>query len=264
MLKVYLDRGAKSNHQHDIVSVGCVIFKEQPYKQFVRPWNRMLKQWQANVFHATDFYNGANEFKRDNAHQQRLFAEHSRIIPHMIGSSAYRIFFVSFRPSEFIKTVPADWIKKFGSSIHSQAVQLIMIANGHWREKRCKHEYFAYFIETGDPDQAEVTDTMNHMKDDRTGTGEVVRIKSVNAVSKGVARGTEAADFVAWHWNKYYMDKVTKDKEDPRKDFAALVNSHKNRIGYIFATGDKLKYLFSLISTNQTQINDSPNVKNGK
>ena len=65
MLKVYLDRGAKSDADDSVVAVAATVFKPLGYKRFVRPWERMLHEWSASVFHATDFYSGAKEFKRD-------------------------------------------------------------------------------------------------------------------------------------------------------------------------------------------------------
>src|SRR5260370_1626883 len=74
----------------------------------------------------------------------------------------------------------------------------------------------------------------------------MIGVGSFTHVEKGIARGTEASDFVAWHWNKYYMDKIRKgDAENPRKDFAALVAASEKKIRYIFLTGDYLLLFFS-------------------
>ena len=70
---------------------------------------------------------------------------------------------------------------------------------------------------------------------------------SFTTVNKGLARGLEAADCVAWHWNKYYMDSERTERvRPPRKDFLFLVNAAKGKCGCIFASGDDLKTLFSL------------------
>lgn len=79
-------------------------------------------------------------------------------------------------------------------------------------------------------------------------TAKIVGIHSFNSADKGSERGLEAADFSAWHWNKYYMDKIRAGKEmEPRKDFEALANIAGNKIKQIFATGAILQYFFSLI-----------------
>lgn len=58
----------------------------------------MLKAWGATAFHATDFYSGAKEFKRNTVERKRLFEEDSKRIPRMIGACVQRILIVSFKP----------------------------------------------------------------------------------------------------------------------------------------------------------------------
>ena len=248
MLHCYLDRGEKSDHSDGVMSIASVIFKPTPYKQFVRPWNRMLKAWGASAFHATDFYNGAGEFKRDTPERRRLFENDSKRIPNLIGRSVKHILIVSFRPEEFDQVAPPRWKESFGTSVHSHAVQLALIVNGYWREDHYRSESFAYVMESGDPDEGEVSGTVEKMrKDYESGTARVIKVSSFTTVNKGVARGLEAADFAAWQWNKYYMDKIrTGNENSSRKDFAAMVSAARERVEYIFATGEKLKFFFSV------------------
>jgi hypothetical protein len=249
MLKVYLDLGAKRDLIDGVMCVAAVVFKPTPYKQFIRPWNRMLKAWNASAFHATDFYNGAGEFKRDTSNRRALFEEDARRIPKMIGEHIERILLVSFKPDEFNQKASPQWKAKFGTSVHSLAVQLCLVANGWWRHAKCPSQSFAYFMESGDQDEGEVADTIARMKNDtESGTGPIIRVGSFTRVDKGKARGLEAADFSAWQWNKYYMDKMRVGKEwNPRKDFAALISSSNQKIEYIFASGAYLDYFFSLV-----------------
>lgn len=248
MLNVYLDRGQKRDKDDEILTVASVMYKRTPYKQFRKDWNLFLEPWGAKAFHATDFYSGCEEFKRDTPERQQLHDVDSKRIPAMVGSHAHRILFVSFRPDEFNKEAPPNWAKKFGNNIHSQAVQLALISNGWWRYDRCRHESFAYFMESGDPGGGEIVQTVERMRQDKeNGTANVIAVRAFTPMDKGAARGLEAADFVAWHWNKHYMDKVRKgDHENPRKDFEAFVKA-SGRVEYIFATGEKLKYFFSRV-----------------
>lgn len=249
MLKAYVDLGQKADSTDDVMCVGCVIFKPTPYKQFIRPWKRMLKAWGASAFHATDFYNGAEEFKRDTPERCKLFEEDSKLIPSMIGSHVERVLLVSFRPQEYFQLAPPGWVERFGSSVHSVAMQLCLISNGWWRYERCRHERFAYFMETGDPDEIEVLKTVTRMRHDKeNGSAEIIKVSSFTPVEKGLAKGLEAADFAAWHWNKYYMDKVRNGKPmEPRKDFRAFANIVDEKLDFMFTTGEILKYLFSRV-----------------
>jgi hypothetical protein len=249
MLKVYLDLGRKVDSTDGVVSVASVIFKPTPYKQFVRPWKRMLKPWNAKAFHATDFYPGGGEFKRDTPERLALFNQDSMRIPGMISDHIHSVLLVAFRPAEFNEIASPRWKEKFGTSVHSHAVQLAVISNGWWRLDHCKHERLAYFMETGDDAEGEIVRTVQRMRNDEvTGTGNVIGISSFTPTDKGKARGLEAADFVAWHWNKYYMDKLRLgDGMNPRKDFRAFADATAGKFKQIFATGDALKYFFSLV-----------------
>ena len=251
MLRAFLDLGEKRDSADAVMCVASVIFKPTRYKQFVRAWKRMLKRWGASAFHATDFYSGAKEFVRDSPGRKQLFDEDSRKIPKLIGGHIRRVFFVSFRPEEFNSVASPEWKQRFGTSTHSHGVQLALIANGWWRYEKCPHESFTYFMETGDVDEGEVVRTVERMRQDRsTGTSQLIGVASFSAVGKGQARGLEAADFVAWHWNKHYMDRIRMgDEDNPRKDFAAFVDASADKIEYIFATRDKLKYLFSSVQS---------------
>jgi hypothetical protein len=207
----------------------------------------MLKAWNASAFHAADFYPGAKEFARNTVRRQDMFDSDSKRIPKMVGRHVERIVLISFMPDEFSRVASAQWKEKFGTSVHAHAVQLALIANGWWRNDKCPSESFAYFMESGDTDEREVIKYVNRMRNDAD-TAKVVGIGSFACVDKGTERGIEAADFAAWHWNKYYMDRVrTGNKERPRMDFAAFVDAAENRIEYMFLTGADLKYFFSLV-----------------
>jgi hypothetical protein len=246
MLKVYLDKGQKTDGVDVVMSIAAVIFKPTRYVQFVRPWERMLRAWKATAFHATDFYSGAKEFERDTPARRALFERDSRRISNMVGPYIERILVVSFRPEEYLQKASPEWKAAFGTSIHSMAVQLCVISLGWWREKKCPSQSLAYFMESGDEDQVEVLKTVENMRH-HPGTREVIAISSFSPVDKGRARGCEAADFCAWHWNKYYMDKMRKGLEmNPRRDFAALVSSSNEKFDYIFSSGAYLDYFFSL------------------
>ena len=96
---VFTDLGLKKDAKigDRMICVSVVIFKQVRYKQFVRPWERMLKAWNATAFHATDFYNGAGEFKRKgDAKREALFADDSKRIPTMIGKTIRRAILVAF------------------------------------------------------------------------------------------------------------------------------------------------------------------------
>jgi hypothetical protein len=54
------------------------------------------------------------------------------------------------------------------------------------------------------------------------------------------SRGLEASDYVAWHWNKHYAEKLKLGDEVPRKDFAAFMKLSEKKVSSAFVTGEKL------------------------
>lgn len=247
MLKVFLDRGFKVDATDGVVAVAATVFKPLGYKRFVRPWNRMLRGWGASAFHATDFYPGAQEFKRETLSRQGRFDRDSKLIPSLIHDNVEHILVVATKPEEFLREAPESWKNTFGTNVHSIGVQTLLIALGWWAEDNCFNERYAYFRESGDEDDGEVALSVERMRTGHPETARLIRVASFAHVEKGIARGTEAADCVAWHWNKWYMDKERYGNgQNPRKDFAALVGSERDKFNYIFLSGDSLKFFFTL------------------
>src|SRR5262249_45747620 len=166
---VFTDLGQKSlnrtdpNSEDSLICIAATIFKPQKYKQFCRAWEPMLKRWGASAFHATDFYAGGGEFKRNTPARQELFNEDSRRIPSMVGSKCEKVTLLAFKPKEYIAAAPPGWLALFGESVHSMGIQILLIAHGWWREERCPSQKFAYFMESGDPDENKVQETVRGM-----------------------------------------------------------------------------------------------------
>jgi hypothetical protein len=265
MLRGFLDRGVKSDATDSIACVVATVFKPTAYKQFVRPWERMLKRWGASAFHATDFYNGAEEFRRDSPKQKKWFEEDVRKITKIIGENVTHVLCVAFRPDEFVAKAPTEWKENFGTDTHAIAAQLCLLINGLWPEKKKPSESFAYVQEAGDPGEGKVADAVMRLRNDRSYSA-IVRVSSFNTVDKGVARGLEASDFVAWHWNKYYMDQLRKGESKPRKDYAAfrLLTEKQGKVQSLFITDDKLDDFFKVLEqarSDKLRQRDNSNAK---
>jgi hypothetical protein len=247
MMKLYLDRGVKVDKSDGVATVAAAIFRPVPYKQFVRPWNRMLAGWRAPAFHATDFYTGAPPyFDRSTHAQKERFERDSRIVPQLIGQHAARLVAIGFRPDEFLSVASDAFKAEYGSSIHSIAVQLLLIINGWLAKESHYREGFACFMESGDDDSAEVEQTVKRMKMHPV-AGPHLQVTSFTTIDKGNARGLEAADCLAWHWNKYYMDKMRLGKPDEaRKDFVAMMRAAEDKTYTALITGEKLKFFLGL------------------
>ncbi len=254
MLKAYLDRGAKNYGRSSVMCVGAALFKPTPYKQFTRSWERMLREWDASSFHATDFYNGGGEFQRSRPDgsaipgRQRQFEHDSRFIPMVIGEHVHRLFVVSLKVDEYEDVAPMAWRNRFGG-VHQVAIQAVIDAIGHWADKARFSGEIAYVYETGDEEESQVSSALGkrhkspkHRKHCRMASKPI-------GVEKGKARGLEVSDFIAWHWNKFYADTLADRSRHPRKDFSALMQTmrlNRKKIETYLMTGDALeKFLIS-------------------
>ncbi|MGH9716453.1 MAG: hypothetical protein ACRD4R_06975 [Candidatus Acidiferrales bacterium] len=247
MLSVYLDKGEKSDTKLQdgdaVLCVAATIYKAVPYKQFVRPWNQMLRKWEAKAFHATDFYNGCGEFERRRSGRESLFQKDSRRIPALIGRHVHRVVVTAFRPKEFAERASPYWRKNFGIETHSIAVQLLLFNLGFWRRRECPSQEFKCFYESGDIGEADVAMAVRRLKA-MPAIADILRVTSFDPIDKGRARGLEASDFVAWHWNKHFLDRVKLGDKTLRKDFAAFIKSTENRVTHGLVSGEKLTEFF--------------------
>jgi len=247
-LKAFIDRAGKSDQTDRVACVAATVFKPTPYKQFVRPWERMLRRWNAAAFHATDFYGGGREFKRNTPERQDWFERDAREIPNLIGKNVTRVMAVAFRPDEFIAKAPKEWKENFGTDTHAIAFQLCLVINGWWLQDRKSSESFAYVQEAGDESEGKIEEAVRRLQGDCE-YARLIRVSSFTTVEKGLARGLEASDFVGWHWNKHYMDRVRKGESLPRKDFAAFINltEKQGKVQTAFITENKLDIFFDTL-----------------
>jgi hypothetical protein len=261
MLRAFLDRGEKRGDNGSVMCVAGVIFKPTAYKQFVRPWERMLRRWDASAFHATDFYPGGGEFNRKgNPEREAWFEEDSRAIPKTVGEHASLVVTVAFRPDEFIAKASSEWKEAFGTDTHAMAVQLCLVINGWWLQEKRSTEYFGYIQESGDEKEGQVQEVVRTLRN-APDYSKLIRVKSFTSAEKGFARGLEAADFLAWHWNKHVIDRLDKGI-GPRKDFAAFANltEHRGKVKAMFITGE---HLDTYIKTMEKAWRDKRDQKEG-
>ena len=239
-----LDKGSGN-----IICVSAVVFKPIKYKQFCREWSKFLKPWGATAFHATDFYGGANEFDWNrNPKLREMQIADSKRIPHMIGDKVERVLLVAIKPKEYLEKAPIGWLDLFGKSVHSIAMQVILLDLGWWRTDHIPTKKLAYFIERGDVDYGKVMETQENMRANPE-TGKVIGVSSFTSYEKNQqVRGIEAADFFSWHSNKYCVDYLLKgNPQEARKDFKAAVSASGNSVEQIFLTDKHLEYFFSRV-----------------
>lgn len=198
--------------------VAAAVFKRTPYKQFRREWERMLKRWDAGGFHATDFYNGAGPFVRKepdggpDRDRQTMFADDSRLIPKMVAKHTSKLFVVSFKREEVFGAVPPRWRKE--DFLHKLAAKTLVGSIQFWADDKNYRGRVLYCIENG-TDGRSMAHILRRIFDDDERRREARMAAYPTLCDKGTVRGLEAADFLAWHWNKFYVE--CKAKLQPRR-----------------------------------------------
>jgi len=115
-------------------------------------------------------------------------------------------------------------------------------AIGHWANESRYGGKVAYIIEDGDDGDEMAAALKGVYKNDKQRTHTRMAAPPL-VVPKGAARGLEAADLMAWHWNKFYAESVLRTKREARKDFAAFVDFTRaqRKIDVFLYEGDKLE-----------------------
>lgn len=164
MLKAYLDR-ARRKEAGGIMSVAAAVFDPATYDFFLHEWQPILSAWNADAFHATDFYPGAGQFRRKRRDGNidpalvEQYQRHSREIPAIIGRWVEKLFVLSFFEGEYQSIAPEPWRERFGG-VHRVGAQLMLGGIGFWANKTNYQGEIEYFYETGDDEEAAMHDAL--------------------------------------------------------------------------------------------------------
>ena len=219
-----------------------------------------MRPWGAEAFHATDFYNGADVFcrKRPNgtpdSDRVARFNADSRRIPVLIGNAIRQCFVISFKEREFESVAPPEWRAHF-VSLNGVAAQIAAVAIGYWADRVKFGGNIAYIIEAGD-DGDEMDAALRRTFNNPARRAQARMAAHPLVIPKGNARGLEASDFLAWHWNKFYVDRVA--SAEPRKvrnDFAAFVKFRAERVQINLFSGEYLERFLIENGCNRTPPN---------
>ena len=223
--------------------MAACLFKPPKYKQFVRRWEQMLKgilPGGALFFHATEFFPGGGIFKDVPRAKRDAIAA---TLPDLLDEFLHQVIAASFKEDEFIREAPPLWKKRFGS-LTGVAVQMCAGGIGHWANERSNNGPIAYVFESGEADEAEAGTAFTNISRSPKIKAHS-RYRSHTFTAKGLARGLEAADYFAWHWNKFDAETLSRSVGDPsrratRKDFHSLVMRNPEKYRVFTFTGPEL------------------------
>ena len=150
--------------------------------------------------------------------RKALYEQTSRSIPRLVGKATY-VLLVAFNPDEFLRVAPPRWLDTFGDSVHAHGVQLAMTLVGDWNKSKVPSQS-SRIMERGDEGKGKVARAVDVLM--HNDGHQLFAASTFTTVPKGMSRGTEAADFCAWHWNKYYLDKFIKGQKHNLRRFCDL------------------------------------------
>lgn len=229
MLKVYLDRGAraigKPKDGRAVVSVAAAAFWSFHYDQFLHVWTPFLQRWGASAFHATDFYAGYAEFRRDTDVAKALFDEDCRRLPDLVAPYVTQLFVASLHRDEYERVAPENWRQQYGDA-NGLAAQMITHSIGHWAQRTGFTGDIQYFYEDGDgEDEAAFAKGLRSVFKNAETRAHARMPATPMPIPKGRARGLEVADYLSWHWNKFDAESRSHAVRKPRKDTDALIKA---------------------------------------
>jgi hypothetical protein len=244
-----MDKGAKPG-AGGIMCVAAALFEAFPYDLFLHEWQPILDEWGAPAFHATDFYPGGGKYfwrkRKGEQHPEperaARYERHCREIPQIIARHVRQLFIITIRPSEYEAIAPATWRARFGGP-HRVVAQMMVAKCGWWADKTGYDGEIAYFYETGDDEGAQVEDALDKLWDDPVKRKHGRMAATPIGVPKGRARGLEVADFLAWHWNKWWVETLIEKERPIRTDIQTLmelVDVRRERISVTPLIGEPL------------------------
>lgn len=237
IIAAFMDRGALPQKAERAMCVACCIFKRSGYGDFVRKWRKLHRPLKVSAFHATDFYTRGGDYRGVD---QAKWREVGRCMPHVINGQVLQVLAISFREDEFWRIAGDEWRSAYGDSLYSAAVQLCVGATGYWCDRRQFTGRVRYFLESGEEDQAAADAALRSIaRNPRLGPH--ARYLSHAFINKGDAPGLEAADYFAWHWNKYHADTLYKYERRMRADFRQLVMADPDKYAVYHYTDDVLR-----------------------
>jgi hypothetical protein len=225
MLKVYLDRGSRTDAQ-GVMSVAGALFWPFFYEQFLHVWRPFLDGWNADAFHATDFYPGGGKFKRHTPERKALFNRDSqRLGAELIAPYVKQLFVVAFRADEYQAVAPPEWRARFGS-VHKVAAEMMTQSIGRWANSSDHDGDIVYFYENGNgPDDEDFERGLQLTWKNHVSRAYGRMAATPIGVDKGKAHGLEVADLLSWHWNKYDAETRQLRRREPRRDMRALMDA---------------------------------------
>jgi hypothetical protein len=229
VLQAYFDESGT----HDGSGRMCIagyLFAPAQAKKFSKEWGAVLAAAGLDSFSASDCANGGKAFRGMPAD------ERDRLARKLIALIRERMTFgvaVVFAADTYEAEATREWVKYYGHP-YTTCLQFCLAEVNRWAKRTGFLGEVAYFFEAGHRHQREANERMHNIARDAKKRADY-HYASHTFIDKRHARPCDAADYLAWHINRFMRQKFPTDGTpgvplgSMRKDLHALLNGHWQR-----------------------------------
>jgi hypothetical protein len=244
VLHAYFDESGT----HDGSGRMCIagyLFTPHQAKQFSKAWGATLRAAGVDSFGASDCANGGKQFRGMPVQERDRLARTliALIREHMTFGVA-----VVFASDTYEAESTRAWRQYYGHA-YTTCLQFCLGEVHKWAARTGYQGHVAYFFEAGHRHQREANERMHNIARDAKKRADFL-YGSHTFVDKRHARPCDAADYLAWHINRFMRAMsalaVIGGRPKMRRDLLALLGGHYQSGLYSIQEidRDRVRYLF--------------------
>jgi hypothetical protein len=243
MLRAYFDESGTHEGAPALIVAGY-LFEPESCVTLEREWSAALCGAGVSVFHAKDSAHFLGEFKgMSREERDSLYVGLLGLIKrHVVLGVA-----VSVPQDVFDRLKPKGWEAKFGGA-YAVCATLCLQAVGRWCRENSPDERVAYFFEAGHESAAEANRFMQHVVR-HPFLAEEYRYNSHTFIPKRDAIPLQAADILAWGWNKELTEGSVRPRKRPTRKSLLSLRGRPPHVMFRLETGNLPRYLAQMMET---------------
>ena len=247
MIEAFIDESG-THWGSPTMSVAAYLFEEEQYWLLAKAWSDVLNEHSLPYFHMVDC-----------AHRRGIFEGRSedecdQVARRLIGIIKLRIrcgIMCSIAERDFVEERPEDW----DISSYTTIVQWLVHGVSLWAKEYSVTEDIMYVLESGHAKSSEAHKAFRSlsmrkkMREMAKYAGHTFAVKD----HRRLGYGLQAADILAWEWNKDFIDERLGRPRGRRKSLDSLLEKpHK----FAHLHKEHLRNMFAMRHDLLTQINE--------
>jgi hypothetical protein len=216
LISVFIDESG-THHPSPTLSVAGYAFESKQYQNFVTDWSEILHRFKLPYFHMVDCAHQRGIFKGWNA------KDCDDVARRLISIIKIRMTFgvvCSVDESDFSELRDTGW----KLDAYPMAVSWLVGAVVDWADEYKYHGRIGYVLESGHAQQSQANDMMQRLAtrpDFKERSRYYFHTFSLKQTELGI--GLQAADILAWEWNKDVINERNGRPRQRRKSLSSLL-----------------------------------------